>query len=231
MNEKIKILLAEDDIDLGNILSQFLEMHDFVVNLAPNGGEALELFNNKKPDICILDVMMPVLDGFTLAQKIKKINPDIPLLFLTAKSLKEDKIKGLKLGADDYICKPFEVEELVLRIQNILRRTNKTDPEVYIIGKSEFSFKDLKITTPEKSFQLTVKEAVLFQYLIKNKNKIVKREDILTDLWGEDDYFLGRSMDVFISRLRKFLAGDDLVSIETVRGVGFLMKISQGNSE
>jgi len=226
MNKKINILLAEDDIDLGNILSQFLEMHDFSVVLSQDGGKALSEFESNNFDICILDVMMPVMDGFQLAEKIKKINPDIPLLFLTAKSLKEDKIKGLKLGADDYICKPFEVEELVLRIQNILRRSNITEEEVYNIGQSEFSYKDLKITTPEKTFQLTVKEAILLQYLIKNKNKIVKREDILTDLWGEDDYFLGRSMDVFMSRLRKFLASDDLVSIDTVRGVGFLMKIN-----
>ncbi|MFC2132838.1 response regulator transcription factor, partial [Bacteroidota bacterium] len=161
MNEKINILLAEDDKDLGNILSQFLEMHDFNVILARDGGEALELYNKNEVDICVLDIMMPVMDGFSLAQQIKKTDHEIPLLFLTAKSLKEDKIKGLKLGADDYICKPFEVEELVLRIQNILRRTNKTQAETYIIGKSEFSFKDLKITTPDESYQMTVKEAEL----------------------------------------------------------------------
>jgi len=220
----MRILLVEDDQDIGNVLAQFLELQNFKVLLARNGNEGLVLFKKNEVDICILDIMMPKMDGFSLAQKIKKIDAEMPLLFLTAKNQKEDIIKGLKLGADDYICKPFEVEELVLRIQNILKRTKKIDPEIFPVGSCKFSFDKLQLISPNKIYNLTRKEAELLKYFLTNKNKILKREQILSELWGENDYFLGRSMDVFISRIRKYLKPVKNVSIDTVRGVGFVFR-------
>ena len=223
----MNLLLVEDDIDLGNILSQFLEMKKFNVHLARNGEEGLELFNKNEIDLCILDIMMPKMDGYSLSLKIKKINPEIPFLFLTAKNQKEDIIKGLKLGADDYITKPFEVEELVLRIQNILKRIKKIDPEIYYIGKLKFSVENLRLISANKTFDLTQKEAELLKYFLSNKNTILKRENILSEIWGENDYFLGRSMDVFVSRIRKLLKSEKNISIDTVRGIGFVYRDKQ----
>ncbi len=225
--EKIRILLAEDDPDLGNILAQYLEMQGFVVSLARDGEEAWEHFNKVIPTICILDVMMPKMDGFELAEKISKHNSDIPFIFLTAKSLKEDRIRGLKIGADDYITKPFEVDELVLRINNILKRSGSGIQEAneFRIGLVQFNYQELELKTPEGNHKLTLKEAMLLKYLLQHENKLVKREEILTEVWGENDYFLGRSMDVFVSRLRKYLASEESVSIETVRGTGFIFRL------
>jgi len=224
MAEK-RILLAEDDTDLGNVLSQYLSMQGFEVILARDGEKAWEFFQDKPADICVLDVMMPKMDGFEVAVKIKHKSPDVPFLFLTAKSLKEDRIKGLKIGADDYICKPFDVDELVLRINNILRRTSVSLDENTQIGKYEFSFEELALTGPEDSHKLTMKEGMLLRYFLEHQNKLVKREDILVELWGENDYFLGRSMDVFVSRLRKYLQSEKSVAIDTVRGTGYIFRI------
>lgn len=224
MAEK-RILLAEDDTDLGNILSQYLSMQGFEVNLARDGEAAWEAFQEKSADICVLDVMMPKMDGYEVAIKIKNRNPDVPFLFLTAKSLKEDRIKGLKIGADDYITKPFDVDELVLRINNILRRTTVTIQENESIGQYEFSFEELVLKGPEDSHKLTMKEGMLLRYFLEHQNKLVKREDILIELWGENDYFLGRSMDVFVSRLRKYLQKEKSVAIDTVRGTGYIFRI------
>lgn len=217
-----KILLAEDDLDLGGVFKQFLELNDFDVTWAKNGEEAWEIFQGDTFHLCILDVMMPKLDGFSLAKRIREANSNMPFLFLTAKKLKEDRMTGLKLGADDYIVKPFEADELVLKIQNILRRTtvaNITEP--VRINDFVFDFENLKLNSPSKSNQLTEKEAKLLQYLVQNESKLLRREDILVEVWGENDFFLGRSMDVFISRLRKYFKEDERIKIETVRGVGF----------
>ncbi|MCL3778981.1 response regulator transcription factor [Prolixibacteraceae bacterium JC049] len=219
----MKILLAEDDIDLGNVLSQFLEISGFEVLLARDGKEGLELFNHNKVDICILDVMMPEMDGFTLGKHIRKQNETVPFIFLTARNQKDDILTGLKLGADDYITKPFEVEELVLRIQNILKRSQKSEPENLELHSICLLFDEFKLKTPSGEYRLTQKEAELLRYLILNKNKVLKREQILTELWGENDYFLGRSMDVFISRIRKYLKDDSSLVLDTIRGVGYIL--------
>ncbi len=220
----MKILLAEDDRDFGNILSQYITISGFEVTLARDGKEAWEMFNRDKPDICVLDVMMPEMDGFTLGEKIKLAQPDVPLIFLTAKSLKEDIVRGLKIGADDYITKPFDPEVLILRINNILKRAYSSINDEYKISSTLLKFNSLELICEGTREKLTLKEAQLLRYFIVNKNKILAREDILTEIWGEDDYFLGRSMDVFISRLRKFVIEDKNIDIRTVRGTGFILE-------
>ncbi|TKG90480.1 response regulator transcription factor [Puteibacter caeruleilacunae] len=219
----IRILLAEDDIDLGNVLSQFLQMSGYEVMLARDGEEALEYFKKEKADICVFDVMMPKMDGFTLAKHVRKLNSDVPFVFLTAKNQKADILTGLKLGADDYITKPFEVEELVLRIQNILKRSHVEQPDVLEIGEVTLYFNEFKLKTNTTEHRLTQKEAELLRYLIVHKNKVLKREDILVELWGDNDYFMGRSMDVFISRIRKYLSADERLYLDTIRGVGYIL--------
>lgn len=219
-----KILLAEDDVDLGNILSQYLELQGYEVILARDGAAAWELFQQQDVSICVLDVMMPKMDGFELAEKIYRKSPGIPFLFLTAKSLKEDRIRGLKIGADDYISKPFDVDELVLRIQNILKRTGTPELTSFQIGQYDFSFEELSLTGPEDSHKLTMKEGMLLKFFLQHQNKLIKREEILEELWGENDYFLGRSMDVFVSRLRKYLQKEKSVAIDTVRGTGYIFR-------
>jgi DNA-binding response OmpR family regulator len=220
----MKVLLAEDDRDFGNILSQYVTINGFEVILARDGKEAWELFNQDKPDICVLDVMMPEMDGFTLGEKIKEAQPDIPLIYLTAKSLKEDIVRGLKIGADDYITKPFDPEVLILRINNILKRTYSSANDEFKISSTVLKFNTLELICGDTKEKLTLKEALLLKYFIINKNKILAREDILTEIWGEDDYFLGRSMDVFISRLRKYISEDKNIDIRTVRGTGFMLE-------
>ena len=220
----MKVLLAEDDRDFGNILSQYLTMSGFDVDLATDGQKAWDRFNLNKPDICVLDVMMPEMDGFTLAEKIRAVSPSMPFIFLTAKSMKEDIIRGLRLGADDYITKPFDPEALVLRINNILRRVYSSVNDDYTISSTLLKFNTLELICAGQKEKLTLKEAQLPRFLIINKNKMMSREDILTEIWGEDDYFLGRSMDVFISRLRKYLAPDSGIDIRTVRGAGFILE-------
>jgi DNA-binding response OmpR family regulator len=220
----MKVLLAEDDRDFGNILSQYVTISGFDVILARDGREAWELFNQDKPDICVLDVMMPEMDGFTLGEKIKEAQPGVPLIYLTAKSLKEDIVRGLKIGADDYITKPFDPEVLILRINNILKRTYSSSNDEFRISSTVLKFNTLELVSGEVKEKLTLKEAQLLKYFIVNKNKILAREDILTEIWGEDDYFLGRSMDVFISRLRKYISEDKNIDIRTVRGTGFMLE-------
>ena len=220
----MKLLLAEDDIDFGNILSQYLVMSGFEVTLARNGREAWEKFHDSRPDICVLDIMMPEMDGFTLAGKLRAEEPGIPFIFLTAKSLREDMIKGLKLGADDYITKPFDPEMLLLRINNILRRIYTVVQDEYHISKTTLKYNALELITPSGKEKLTLREAQLLRHLMMNRNKALTREQILTEIWGEDDYFLGRSMDVFISRLRKYLSPDRGISLRTLRGLGFILE-------
>ncbi|WP_296147713.1 response regulator transcription factor [uncultured Flavobacterium sp.] len=224
---KQHILLAEDDFDYASILKQYLEFSGFKVTWAKDGKEALKIFSDTNPDICVLDVMMPHMDGFTLAENIIDNYPETPFIFLTAKSLKEDKIKGLRLGADDYVVKPFEVEELILRIQNILKRTqkavvkNSTEANTFPIGAYLFDGENYTLSHEKITHRITEKEAQLIRFLYANKNKLVKREDILKEIWGNDDFFSGRSMDVFISRLRKYFNEDQNISIPSVRGLGF----------
>lgn len=226
----MKVLIAEDDRDFGNILTQYITISGFEVTLARDGKEAWDFFNNEKPDICVLDVMMPEMDGFTLAEKIKQSSPDMPFIFLTAKSLKEDIVKGLKLGADDYITKPFDPEVLILRINNILKRVYSSVNDDYHVSNTLLKFNTLELVCGKKKEKLTLKEAQLLRYFIINKNKMLAREDILTEIWGEDDYFLGRSMDVFISRLRKYVSEDKGIDIRTVRGTGFILEEKSENN-
>ncbi len=227
----MKVLLAEDDRDFGNILSQYIGISGFEVSLARDGKEAWEIFGREKPDLCVLDVMMPEMDGFTLGEKIKEAHPDMPVIFLTAKSLKEDIVKGLKIGADDYITKPFDPEVLILRINNILKRAYSSSTDEFRVSSTLLKFNTLELISGSRKEKLTLKEAQLLKYFIINKNKILAREDILTEIWGEDDYFLGRSMDVFISRLRKYLSDDKHIDIRTVRGTGFILEEIQKGEE
>jgi len=220
-----KILLAEDDADFAGVLIKYLEIHGYKVSYCKDGEEALQLFKNKAFDICILDVMMPKLDGFTLAEKM---NTDTPFIFLTARKLKEDKIKGLKLGADDYIVKPFEVDELVLRIGNILKRSEKRNDshtgDKITIGEYTLDTLRLELKFETEVQQLTQKEAALVIYLYQNRNKLLKREEILKAIWQNDDFFSGRSMDVYISRLRKYFRKDPSIRIESIRHLGLEFK-------
>lgn len=225
------ILLAEDDPDFGNILKQYLEISGYKVTWAKDGVEALELFEKIDFHICVLDVMMPKMDGFSLAENIVDIKPEIPFVFLTARKMKEDKIKGLKLGADDYIVKPFEADELVLRLRNILKRTNtflseRLEENLVRIGQYTFNPRRLELKfNDELEKQLTEKEGELILFLFNHKNQLLKREEILKKVWGNDDYFSGRSMDVFISRLRKYFKKDVEISIKSSRGIGLEFKI------
>jgi DNA-binding response OmpR family regulator len=220
----MKVLVAEDDRDFGNILTQYITISGFDVTLGRDGKEAWELFNQGKFDICVLDVMMPEMDGFTLAEKIKEVQPEVPVIFLTAKSLKEDIVRGLKIGADDYITKPFDPEVLILRINNILKRAYSSSNDEFKISQTVLKYNSLELICGNSREKLTLKEAQLLKYFIINKNKVLAREDILTEIWGEDDYFLGRSMDVFISRLRKYISEDKDIDIRTVRGTGFILE-------
>lgn len=229
--DRFKVLLAEDDFDFGNILKQYLEMSGYSIKWAKDGEEALAFFKKDNFHICVLDVMMPKMDGFTLAEKIIEENPEIPFVFLTARKLKEDKLKGLKLGADDYIVKPFDADELILRLNNIIRRTNNTiipklKEEVIHIGKYVFNVRRLKLIFNENVQQLTEKEAALILFLYQHKNQLIKREEILNAVWKNEDYFSGRSMDVFISRLRKYFKNDTKITIESSRGIGLEFKVS-----
>lgn len=226
-----RLLLAEDDFDFAAILKQYLELHQFEVTWAENGEIALDYFKNQSFDICVFDVMMPKMDGFSLAEKIITINPEIPFIFLTARKLKEDKIIGLKLGADDYIIKPFEVDELILRLQNILKRMEQKrtlDGNNSIeIGSYIFNNERLTLNNKNHVQQLTEKEAALIEYLYLNHNQLLKRDQILMSVWKKDDYFSGRSMDVFISRLRKYFNSDPKIRIESVRNIGLEFKIEK----
>ncbi|HKL66809.1 MAG TPA: response regulator transcription factor [Bacteroidales bacterium] len=220
----MKVLIAEDDIDFGNILSQYVSINGFEVSLARDGKEAWDNYTSGTPDICVLDVMMPEMDGFTLAEKIRQNDKNIPFIFLTAKTLKEDIVKGLKMGADDYITKPFDPEVLILRLNNILKRVYSSVNDEYTISETVLRFNGLELYCCGKKEKLTLKEAQLLRYLMVNRGSILRRDDILKEIWGEDDYFLGRSMDVFISRLRKYLSPDCGIDIRTIRGTGFILE-------
>lgn len=221
---KAHLLYVEDDESLSFVTRDNLELQGYQITCCDDGKKALEIISKETFDLCILDVMLPEIDGFTLAEEIRKRDTEVPILFLTAKSLKEDKIHGLKLGADDYITKPFSIEELILKIEIFLRRSKITLPKPashYKIGRFDFDYENLSLSSNGKSERLTQKEADLLRFFIEHKNQVVKRSTILEKIWGQDDYFLGRSLDVFISRLRKYLKKDTDLKIENIHGVGF----------
>jgi DNA-binding response OmpR family regulator len=228
MNDReVKVLYVEDDKTLSYITIENLERKGYSISYCEDGEQALKIFREKEFDICLLDVMIPKNDGFTVAKEIRKINQDIPIIFLTAKSLQEDKIHGLMIGADDYIVKPFSIEELYLKIEIFLKRKRITESsanEIFRIGELTLDFTNLKLITPKNQVRLTYREAELLRLLIINKDTLIKRENILKALWKDDDYFLGRSMDVFISRLRKYLKHIPWLVIENVHGIGFILK-------
>lgn len=225
--EKLTILLAEDDLNLGVLLVDYLETEGFVVKLCKDGEMALKAYQNNQFDLCLFDVMLPRMDGFSLAKEIRIKDKKIPIIFITAKSLKDDKLKGYDLGADDYITKPFDEEELLWKIKAITRRSppdNKTShSEIIDIGKYSFDFDNQSLTIANKTRRITEKESEILKFLSANKNKVVKREDLLKNIWGENDYFLGRSLDVFITKIRKYLKEDPNLTIENIFGVGFIL--------
>ena len=234
--DKIRILLIEDEIDLGNVIKQYLEVMDFEVVLQTNGQEALDNFkaNPGYYHILLIDVNLPGLDGFEFASRVIDIDKQVSFLFLTSRSEKSDRLHGLKIGADDYITKPFDIEELVLRIKNIVRRKTLEETQqlhqtnqVIEVGDIKFQVHMMKLKVGnKKEATLTERETELLRYLFKNPNRIIKREEILTQLWGENDYYLGRSLDVFISRLRKHIGDNNSVSITNIYGVGFVFNIN-----
>jgi len=226
--KKPKILYVEDDIYLSFVTKDNLSLKGYEIVCCEDGEQALTAFSNNDFDLCIIDVMLPKLDGFSLAKAIRKENENIPILFLSAKSMKEDRIKGFEIGGDDYITKPFSIEELVLKIEVFLKRSNvkpiKTVEKIIEIGKYCFDFDNLELTENELSQRLTLREAELLSLFCQNRNKILTREDILNNIWNNDSYFLSRSLDVFVSRLRKLLQNDSRLKIENIHGVGFVFK-------
>jgi DNA-binding response OmpR family regulator len=226
---KAKVLLAEDDLSLSFVIKDNLQDAGFEVTHCADGEAAWQKFQKKDFDICLLDVNMPERDGFSLAKKIRQQSDIVPIIFLTAKSLEEDKIKGFKTGADDYITKPFSMKELVMRMDVFLRRTKKLQSdavEEYKLGTLRFAYNELKIYGDTVTTSLTQREADLLKFFVLHLNKILKREELLLNVWGKDDYFLGRSMDVFITKLRKYLKPDPAIALETIHGVGFRLQIN-----
>lgn len=222
--KKLKVLLAEDDLSLGYVIKDNLTEAGYEVNLYADGQAAIDNFDKSQIDICLLDVMMPFKDGFTVAKKIRQQSDVIPILFITARSMEEDRIKGFLTGADDYIVKPFSIQELLLRMDVFIRRTRKLHADQvqeYSIGDLRFSYTDLKLYVASDIHTLTQKEADLLKFLCEHANRILKREEVLLNVWGKDDYFLGRSMDVFMTKLRKYFKSDPSVVLETIHGVGF----------
>ena len=221
----IKILLAEDDHNLGNLLQEYLNAKDFDVSLAKDGNLALDMFIASEFDFCILDVMMPKKDGFSLAKEIRTKNPDIPILFLTAKNMPEDTLKGFEIGADDYMTKPFSIDELLMRIKAILKRTKKGDinPEIGVFSLGDFAFNwpQHELKHGEVIYKLTTKESDLLKLFCQNQNKTVSRTYALKLIWGDDSYFNARSMDVYITKLRKYLKADESIQIMNLHGEGF----------
>ncbi len=226
MAEIIEILLAEDEPSLGQIIKESLETRNFVVHLAKNGEEAYTLYKSKQPKLLVLDVMMPKKDGFTLAKEIRNEDNAIPIIFLTAKSQTQDVVEGFTIGGNDYLKKPFSIEELIVRINNLLQRTKiQAGTNTTVIGKYTFDFQKQLLTFKEETQQLTHREAHLLFHLVKNQNQVLDRSLILKKLWGDDDFFNGRSMDVFITKLRKKLKKDESIQIINVRGYGYKLVV------
>lgn len=227
--ENNNIFLVEDDANFGSVLKSYLEMNDFNVTWVKDGAKAIQNFGLQKFDICILDIMLPNLDGFSIAKKIKELNPEIPTIFLTAKTLKEDILEGFKIGADDYITKPFDSEVLLYKIRAIIKRNLKPDSESdsneFKLGKFKFDSALRILSSDNDSVKLSPKENELLKMLCLHKNKILDRDKALNTIWGEDGYFTARSMDVYITKLRKYLKNDPSLEIENIHGSGFILKI------
>lgn len=225
--EKLSILLVEDDENLGIVVKDVLEMEGYKISWQKDGNAAVQDFMKNHYHLCVFDVMLPKKDGFTVATEVRKLNPKIPIIFLTAKSMKEDRIKGFISGADDYITKPFSTEEFLLRVKAVLKRCyNDISGEVknvFELGKYTFNYEQLTLTIDDDTKTLTQREADTLKLFCINRNEILTREMILKIIWGNDDYFTGRSMDVFIARLRKYLASDPKIQIVNIHGVGFKM--------
>jgi DNA-binding response OmpR family regulator len=223
-NSRTSILLVEDDMNLGFVIQDILKIQGYRVHLCKDGKEGLQQFNSEEYDLCLLDVMMPKKDGFSLAEDIRKTNEDVPIVFLTAKGMTEDKIKGFKLGGDDYITKPFSHDELTLRINAILKRSQKTkntQQNDLKISLGQYTFDHRNYTL---EFELTKKEADILKLLCEHQEQVLERELIANMVWGDDSYFVGRSMDVFITKLRKYLKDDPRISITNIHGVGFKLE-------
>ena len=224
MTRKNRILYAEDDETLAYLTVDNLTQHQYEVEHFSDGAQCLSAFKSADYDLCILDVMLPGMDGFLLAEEIRKINHEIPILFLSAKILKEDRIKGLRIGADDYLVKPFSIEELVLKIEIFVNRSQKkknVNKPHYKVGSFYFDPANFNLQNEKEKITLTQREAELLKYFLDNKNEVLKREQILIAIWGKDDYFLGRSLDVFVSRLRKIFSNDEKIKIENLHSIGF----------
>lgn len=228
---KYKILLAEDDLNLGRLLCDYLKGEGMEVILCKDGEEALTAYQNFSFDLCLLDVMMPKMDGFTLAKHIRANNKNIPLMFITARSFKQDKLIGYDIGADDYITKPFDEEELMWKMKALIRRIRgekeDTLPSLITIGKYKFNPLEQSLTIDDRLRRITKKESRILKYMVDHKNKLIHREDMLKEIWGENDYFLGRSLDVFITKIRKYLGDDETLSIENVFAVGFIFHVPE----
>ncbi|MEO6404502.1 MAG: response regulator transcription factor [Ferruginibacter sp.] len=225
---KANILLAEDDHALSFVIKDSLEEAGYAVTSCGDGDEAYTQFQKKSFDLCLLDVNMPLKDGFALAKKIRQLSDLVPIIFITAKSHQEDKIKGFETGADDYVTKPFSMQELTMRIEVFLKRTRKLladNKEEFQLGNIRFNYSELKIYAKDEVVGLTQKEADLLKFFAQHPGKILKRDEVLLNVWGKDDYFLGRSMDVFITKLRKHLRADETINLETLHGVGFRLNI------
>lgn len=229
-----RILYVEDDAALSLLTKDLLEEQKFEVVHCADGLSALKSFKETKFDICILDVMLPKMDGFELAKKIRQLNSEIPILFLTAKQMPEDKITGLQIGGDDYITKPYNIDELLLRVKIFLKRKTivRNEEGIIEVGHMSLNPRDLELTyNGQLVHKLTQRETDLLKLLITSKNTIIRRGEILEKIWGKDDYFTGRSMDVFISRLRKYLSYDDSIAIENIHGVGFRLVVTDSHDE
>ena len=229
---KANILLVEDDLNLGFVIQDALKRRGYTVHLCRDGKEGLRKFNEQPYDLCVLDVMLPQKDGFSLAEDIRLVNAQVPIVFLTAKSQTEDRIAGFKAGGDDYLTKPFSHEELILRIEAILRRTQGREEEArerdrFEVGDYTFDHRNLMLSHPTEERKLTKKEAEVLRLLCLHADQVLPRELVLNMVWGDDTYFLGRSLDVFISRLRKYLKLDPKVQIVNVHGVGFKLVIDR----
>lgn len=224
-----KLLIAEDDRNLGAILKEYLELKGYEPVLARDGEEAIQRFQQEKFDLCLLDVMMPRKDGFAVGEEIRRMSPAVPFIFLTARSQQEDTLKGLRLGADDYIKKPFSMEELDLRLQAILKRTENAaaNKQIYELGKLKFNYPHQELEADGERQKLTSKESELLLLLAQNLNKTLDRSAALKIIWGDDSYFNARSMDVYITKLRKHLAKDEKLKIVTIHGQGFRLVIDQ----
>jgi DNA-binding response OmpR family regulator len=235
-DSKLKILLVEDDEALRFIVKDNLEKNDYQVEAAIDGKEALEMYRNGVFDLIVLDVMLPKIDGFQVAESIRKSDEQVPIIFLTARSMTEDKIKGLTIGGDDYIPKPFSMEELLLKIKIFLRRSqsqpinNLSEDGLITIGRFLFHPEELTLSIDDTTRNLTMKEAELIRFFAENPNKVLSRNEILEKVWGSDDYFLGRSLDVFISRLRKYFKVDSSVKIVNLHGIGFRFSVKKENA-